>query len=177
MTTERAHREFELPATLRGWMSVGEVDDGRFFADDLFRRKYGSDAPDYGRHILAFYRAADGALHPVSYLHFWQQARIGLIGGGCTDGSVMRRMPAAQAEAINAAGGLLRQTLLYAFSRFCDDIDAFFGHAGDARAREVDLAAGFETTGHEYLLIRPVGSLTDEQREAMTQQALALGTF
>ena len=72
---------------------------------------------------------------------------------------------------------MLRQTLLYAFTQFCGDIDAFFGHAGDARAREVDLAAGFYETEYEYLLIRPVGTLSGEQRKALMDQALALGSF
>ena len=62
-------------------------------------------------------------------------------------------------------------------TQFCGDIDAFFGHAGDARAREVDLAAGFYETEYEYLLIRPVGTLSGEQRKALMDQALALGSF
>lgn len=169
--------DFSLPEALRGWISVGEVADGRFFVDDLFARKYGNQAPDYGRHIVGFYRAQDGALYPLSYLHYWQQDRIGLIGGGCTDGVVMRQMPADLASTINQAGGMLHQTLRYAFTHFCSDIDAFFGHAGDTRAREVDLGAGFSETEYEYLLIRPVGQLTGPQREALMAQAVALGNF
>ncbi|MCR9107090.1 MAG: hypothetical protein NXI15_17500 [Gammaproteobacteria bacterium] len=167
----------ELPASLRGWIDVLEVQDGEFFAADLFQRKYGVAPPEYGRHIVALYRDSAAAMHTLSYLHFWQQDRIGLIGGGCTDGAIMRAMPNDRAGAINAAGGMLRQTLLYAFTRFHTGIDAFFGHAGDERAREVDLAAGFKQTHDKHLLIRPVRALADEQEQALIEQALSLGSF
>lgn len=168
---------FELPARLHGWITVTEVQDGAFYADHLFQRKYGGATPDYGRHIVALYRDDKFAVHTLSYLHFWQQDSIGLIGGGCTDGNVMRSMAAERSQAINEAGGMLRQTLLFAFTHLCEGIDAFFGHAGDTRAREVDLAAGFEPADNGYLLIKPVGELSLEKRAKLTAQAVALGEF
>ena len=167
----------ELPESLRGWITVCEVQDGSFFAGDLFQRKYGVAPPEYGRHIVALYRDDDNALHTLSYLHFWQQDRIGLIGGGCTDGAIMRAMPANKASMINEAGGMLRQTLLYSFTRLHTEIDAFFGHAGDRRAREVDLAAGFSATDDEHLLMRAVRPLSDQEEKALLAQAVALGSF
>ncbi|MFK7978079.1 MAG: hypothetical protein AB8C02_18245 [Halioglobus sp.] len=168
----------QLPASLQGWIAVEEVEQGHLFAGELFRRKYqAGPPPDHGRHIVAVYRDEEGAMHTLSYLHFWRQDRIGLIGGGCTDGNVIRAMPIERAQAINAAGGMLRQTLLFAFTRFAGEIDAFFGHAGDKRAREVDLLAGFEETEDQYLLINPVGELTAERRQQLTEQALAIGVF
>lgn len=166
-----------LPPPLRGWLTVTEVEDGPFLAGELFWHKYGHPVPDFGRHVVAFYRSESRDLSVLSYLHFWRQGHIGLIGGGCTDGRVMRDMPATQAAAINAAGGVLRHTLLYAFSRFNEGIDAFFGHAGDARAREVDLAAGFRETSDPHLLIRPVRDLDPEQERELFEQALAVGNF
>lgn len=168
---------YTLPAGLQGWITVAEVEDGAFYADHLFQRKYGGDTPTYGRHIVALYRSDDSSIHTLSYLHFWQQDRIGLIGGGCTDGNVMRLMPEAQSQAINRAGGMLRQTLLYAFSNMHEGIDAFFGHAGDTRAREVDLAAGFTPVDDGHLLINPVGDISSETREKRIEQAKQLGEF
>lgn len=166
-----------LPLAVRNWLTVTEVDDGAFFAGELFRYKYAQTLPDFGRHVVAFYRNEDGTYRTLSYLHFWRQGRIGLIGGGCTDGRVMRAIPAPHAAQINAIGGVLRYTLLYAFSRFAGDIDAFFGHAGDARAREVDLAAGFIETDDKHLLIRPARVLKPAEERALFEQALALGNF
>jgi len=167
----------KIPDALLGWITVTEVADGEFFAGELFRHKYGHPAPDFGRHIVGFYKDEEGSYHTLSYLHFWQQERIGLIGGGCTDGRVMRRIPDLKAQQINALGGMLRQTLLYAFTRFDQEIDAFFGHAGDSRAREVDLAAGFCETSDQHLLIRTTRGLSPEQEKALLDQAMALGRF
>ena len=89
----------------------------------------------------------------------------------------MRRMSQAQADSVSAAGGMLRQTLLFAFTRFTDGIDAFFGHAGDTRAREVDLAAGFRETEDRHLLINPVRDLSEAEERALFEQAMALGNF
>lgn len=166
-----------LPAAYENWITVTEVSDGDFFAGELFQRKYNQELPAFGRHIVAFYREGNGSYQTLSYLHFWHQQRIGLIGGGCTDGKVMRSMPAERAHIVNEQGGLLRQTLLYAFTHFHTDIDAFFGHAGDQRAREVDLAAGFLETTDEHLLIRPVRTLATDDESALFAQAMALGNF
>lgn len=166
-----------LPPPLRGWLSVTEVDNGPFLAGELFWHKYGHPVPEFGRHIVAFYRSEARELSVLSYLHFWRQGHIGLIGGGCTDGRIMRAMPSEQAAAINAAGGVLRQTLLYAFAHFAPGIDAFFGRAGDARAREVDLAAGFRETADPHLLIMPVRDLGPQEERALFEQALAVGNF
>tara|TARA_R110000823_G_scaffold130015_10_gene257879 strand:+ start:36073 stop:36600 length:528 start_codon:yes stop_codon:yes gene_type:complete len=163
--------------TVRHCMTVTEVEDGGFFAGRLFHTKYGHPVPDFGRHVVVFYRDERAALHVLSYLHFWRQDRLGLIGGACTDGNVMRAMPDEHARAINSSGGALHHTLLYAFSRFSAGIDAFFGHAGDARAREVDLASGFQETSDEYLLIKPVRPLAAQEQTSLITQALALGSF
>lgn len=167
----------KIPDVLQGWITVTEVTDGEFFAGELFRHKYDHSAPDFGRHIVGFYKDEEGRYHTLSYLHFWQQGRIGLIGGGCTDGRVMRSMPGQEAQKINAEGGMLRQTLLYAFTHLDREIDAFFGHAGDARAREVDLAAGFCETSDQHLLVKSARDLTPEQEQALFDQAMALGRF
>src|SRR4051812_19957997 len=52
------------------FITVTEVDEGPAFADALFQRAYKKPAPDFPHHIVAFYRRADGAQVPVSYVHF-----------------------------------------------------------------------------------------------------------
>lgn len=161
------------------FVQVSEVDDGPFFAGELFRRKYGDPIPSFGHHVVAFYRRDDGALRVASYCHLWTQGAIGLIGGACTDGSVLRAMQPRELALVNEAGGLLRQTLRFLFftPRFADSVDAFFGHCGDMRAREVVFPAGFSETGIEHLIVRYPRDLPQERREQLVHQAHAIGPF
>lgn len=69
--------------------------------------------------------------------------------------------------------GGLRQTLLYCFTQFATGLEAFFGHCGDARAKEVDLAAGFVETEDPHLLVRWTQPLPTERRQALFSDYLA----
>lgn len=166
-----------LPDALAGFICVTEVDAGRFFVEDLFQRKFASSPPDFGRHIVAFYKDSRGGFLPASYLHLWTQGSIGLVGGGCTDGRVLRMMNDTQRRALTAEGGLLRQTLLYCFTQFATGLEAFFGHCGDVRAKEVDLAAGFVETEDPYLLVRWTQPLSSDRQRTLFVQALDIGAF
>jgi len=153
------------------------VENGRFFASDLFRRKFSHEPPDFGDHVVVFYRDAASALHVASYLHMWVKDSFGLIGGGCTDGRVLRRMTDAERAAVEAAGGLLLQTLRFTFARFESKLDAFFGHCGNDRALAVDLTAGFQRTDDPHLLVRWNAPLGADARADLYRRALALGAF
>ncbi len=166
-----------LPEALHDFICVTEVENGGFFVTELFQRKFGHVPPEFGRHIVAFVRMDNTHLYAASYLHFWQKDSYGLIGGGCTDGTVLRRLSPERLATVNAAGGLLRQTLLYGFERFAPGLEAFFGHCGDARAKEVDLAAGFLETHDQHLLVRWVGTPTPERQAALINEVLTMGAF
>ncbi len=154
-----------------------EVADGRRLAAPLFQRKFGTPPPDFGHHLLGFHVRADGSLAVAAYLHLWTQGTIGLVGGGCTDGHVLRAMGETERQAITASGGLLFQMLGYCFARFEAELEAYFGHCGDARAKAVDLAAGFLETREPYLLVRPNRVLTPARSEELLKQAVAIGAF
>lgn len=161
------------------FVHVTEVDDGAFYAGELFRRKYGASIPRFGHHAVAFHRDVEGALRVASYCHLWKQGTIALLGGGCTDGEVLRRMRPDQVRLVNEAGGLLRQTLRFFFftPRFAGSVEAFFGHCGDPRAREVVFPAGFSESGIEHLIVRFTRDLTPERQQQLVQQAHAIGPF
>jgi hypothetical protein len=156
---------------------VSEVDDGEFFAGALFRRKYGVSPPTFGHHVVAFYRRDESTFLAASYCHLWTQGAIGLLGGGCTDGRVLRAMSAREVELTNQAGGLLRQTLAYCFARFASGLDAFFGHCGDPRAMEVTHGVGLVDSGLPNLLVRYNRPLAAERRHELRAQAHAIGPF
>jgi len=174
---ERPGAAWSIDERLEPFLRVCEVADGEFFAGQLLRCKLGASPPDIGHHMVAFYRQDDRTFLAASYLHLWTQGSIGLVGGGCTDGDVLRTMNPRELELVNLAGGLLRQTLGFCFAHFEADLEAFFGHAGDPRAREVDLAAGFTETGLPHLLVRYNRALTETRRQALVEQAHAIGPF
>lgn len=162
---------------LSSFLHLIDIDNGTFFVNDLFRRKFGHDAPTFGRHMILLYKSANATFSVASYLHLWTQGPIGLIGGGCTDGRTIRSMSAHERRVIDESGGLLLQTLRYAFSHYEADLDAFFGHCGNARALQVDLRAGFIRTSDVNLLVRWNRDLDDGRRTVLFNQAMALGSF
>ena len=166
-----------LPATLQDFITIESVESADFFAGSLFRRKYGHPPPDFGRHIVAFYRDADAMLRVASYLHVWTRGAIGLPGGACTDGQVIRGMPEQQLSAIDAAGGLMMQTLLYAFERWQGELDAFFTYCGDERALSVIPHIGFVPTPDRHLFVRWNAELDDASRHRLYLEAHAIGPF
>src|SRR5688572_90483 len=168
---------WQIDPRLAPFVLVAEVERGDRFIGKLFQRKFGSPPPEFGHHLIAFHVRPDGSYAPAAYLHLWTQGTIGLVGGGCTDGHVLRAMSAAERAAIDAAGGLLLQMLGFCFAKFEDGLEAYFGHCGDARAKAVDLRAGFVETRVPFLLVRPNRSLSVERSEELLRQAEAIGRF
>ena len=155
---------------------VSEVDDWRI-ARPIFQRKFKADPPDTRHHIVSFYRAPDGALWPASYVHFRPFGDVYLVGGASTDGDVLRRMSEREREAVHESGGLYLQALRWAFEHYADRCDAYFGYCGDARAWDVDMAAGFVPTDHDKLIAVWHKPLHENVRRALVAKAHALGPF
>lgn len=169
---------WQIDSRLKHFVFIAEVSRPDRFVGSLFARKLGGEPPMWGGHnMVAFYDRGDGSFLPVSYLHLWTQGTIGLVGGGCTDGTVMRAMRPDEQRLVTEAGGLLLQTLGYCFARFEPDLEAFFGHCGDDRAKEVDLIAGFRETSVPYLLYRWNRELTEARKGELLKQAVAIGNF
>ncbi|MBI2397208.1 MAG: hypothetical protein HYV17_05385 [Xanthomonadales bacterium] len=165
-----------MSTSIPPFLLLTALSDASPFAD-LFHRKFRHPLPATGDHFVAFHRDEAGALWPLSYLNFNRFGDIRLVGGGCTDGEVIRRMPEANRDAVSTSGGVLVHLLRAGFCRFGDDCDAFFGHCGDARAYAVDIAAGFEPAGHEFLLVHWHKPLHEVVRRALVAKAHAIGPF
>jgi len=168
---------WQVDERLVSFILVTEVDSGTFFTGELFQRKFGDSPPDFGHHIVAFYRDSERKFLPASYLHLWTQGTLNLLGGVCTDGRVLQKMAPEQLSMLNQAGGLLRQTLGYCFAKFGSQTEAFFIHCGNARAKEVALQAGIRETSVPYLLVRYNRVLTPKRQQALLCQAEAIGVF
>lgn len=154
-----------------------EVESGAFFADEMFERAFGDDMPDWGHHLVLFYRKSPSHFIPLTYLNFAPHENVILVGGGVTNGRAFEHVEPEHARELREMGGGLYLMLRYGFEKFADECDAFFGHAGDARALEVDLQAGFEKTRHQYLLVNFHKPLPDAYKKELIAKVHALGAF
>ncbi|MEP7043033.1 MAG: hypothetical protein ABI843_08210 [Dokdonella sp.] len=166
-----------IPAHLRNFLTISEIDDADFLVGDLFRRKFASTPPEVGCHLVALYRDADGGLHLAGYSHMRAFGEVYLSGGSCSEGDTIRAMRPSERDAIYAAGGVWHLILKYAFERYADDCDAFFGHCGDRRALEVAHAAGFVDAGPEHLIVNWHKPVHPNIQRALIAKVEALGPF
>lgn len=160
------------------FLVITEVDDASM-ADSIFRRKYGgATVPDFPYHVVSFWKRDDGALVPVSYVHFWHRDNnMMLIGGACTDGNILREMSAGQRAAIDAAGGVNYLATRYSLHRYGPMCDAIFGHCGDARSFGILMRCGFQPMLAPYLIAYWPRLLTADRRQELIDAAHALGEF
>ena len=156
---------------------ITAVNDGPFFIDELFQRKFNHGAPDFGYPVICFYRKGNDHFLPVCYISFLQHDEVILVGGGMTDGRVFGHMPDDLAETIRESGGIFYHVLKFGFDRFKDQCEAFFGYAGDQRAYEVDLRAGFEPTKYQYLIGHFHKPITLERKNFLIEKIQDIGPF
>jgi hypothetical protein len=166
-----------IPEPVRQYLTITEIDDAEFLVGELFRRKFGHPPPGHGRHLVALYSTQDGACSLAGYSNMWPFEGVYLSGGSCSNGETIRRMQAHEREAIFAAGGVLHLILKYAFRKYAERCDAFFGHCGDKRALEVTLAAGFVHTGYPPVIAHWHKPLAEASRQILTAKVVALGPF
>ncbi len=145
-------------------------------ATDIFQAKYRAAAPAHGHHIFAFVRLNE-AWQVGSYINYLPHREAMLVGGACTDGSVLKQCAADQRESIERAGGLMLQTVRYAEQRFAGDSVGTFGHCGDARSWSVLSSCGYQRLDHPYLIVRWNRKLDDQKRRELIASVAALGEF
>lgn len=158
-------------------IQITAVSDGPFFVDELFKLKFGGPAPDYGHSVIAFWRKDYQRFVPLCYTNFLPYEGVILVGGAMTDSRVLRQLPADTRQEIRAGGGAYYAVLKYAFHRFGPECEAFFGFAADTRALRVDLAAGFEHTGHENLIVHFHKPLAAAQKHSLIEKIHQIGAF
>ena len=156
---------------------ITTVDDGPFFIDELFQRKFAHPAPDHGIAVICFYRNNWDHFLPVGYLNFLPYEEVILVGGGMTDGRAFGYMKGDLPEKIRASGGTLYHLLKFGFDKFKNQCEAYFGHAGDQRAYEVDMQAGFEPTTHQHLIAHFHKPLTTQRKDFLIEKIHSIGPF
>jgi hypothetical protein len=163
--------------TIDDVIHVAEVSDGELVAGELFRRKFADPPPAVPHHIVAFYRKAPQQLVAVSYVHFRPFGDIMLVGGACTDGRAFAHMQPHERAMITPERSAYLLALRFAFERFRDRHDAYFGYCNDPRAEAVDLQAGFVKTEHPHLLVHWTREMHPVFQRALVAKAAAIGPF
>ncbi len=156
---------------------ITTVDDGPFFIDGLFQKKFAHPAPEHGFSVVCFYRKDWQQFIPVCYANFLKHDEIMLGGGAITDVFAFRNMPPGLFGEIKNAGGIYLHLLKFALYHFRNDCEAFFGYTADKLALEVDIKAGFEPTKYPHLIAHFHKPLTTAQRDLLIEKAHAFGPF
>ncbi len=154
-----------------------EVSSGSYFADEFFMSAFGETVPEWGHHLVLFYRTKPDFFLPLSYVNFLEHKGVILVGGAVTAGKAFKHVDASHSAQIRAEGGAYFQLLKYGFKLFADRCDAFFGHAGDKRAYEVDLQAGFVPTAYEHLIVNFHKPTDSARKEVLIREIHAIGPF
>lgn len=158
------------------FLRVEEVSDARFFVNDLFRRSYGEDAPDFPRHFVAFYTASQPDFIVLGYLHYTRFEDSWLGGGMVSDYRAYRRLPLEHRAAIRRAGGISEIILRHTLD-LLSDAPAIWGYVGDKRALAVDERAGGEHTSAENVMVMWNRDLPEEEKAARLARVVAYGPF
>lgn len=158
-------------------LMISRVENAPFFVDELFRTKFSDRTPEYGHGVICFYRKDWQHFIPLCYTNFLPYDEVILVGGAMTDGAVFRLMPRETREVIKQAGGVYFQVLKFAFESMKDECEAFFGHAGDRRAYEVDIRAGFEPTPYPFLIANFHKPTSDQRKTELIEKIHAIGPF
>jgi len=156
---------------------TAEVSEGRYFAGEIFRRKLGGAAPDYGRHIVAFYRHDWTWFTPLGYQHVLPYQGLALCGGGSVDGRAFRDIPPEHCRELRERGGVLFLLLRHVIERLGGDYEAFFVYCGDARSRKVCHAAGFQIEGDSLLMSKFHRPLSNRRKRKLTAKVVTHGPF
>ncbi|TVQ34291.1 MAG: hypothetical protein EA370_10880 [Wenzhouxiangella sp.] len=161
---------------LEDFVVVTEIAEGQRLAEDIFQAKYRAAAPGHGHHVFALLGGPEG-WQVGSYINYLPHRNAMLVGGACTNGEVLRQLPARQRELIEAAGGLMLQTVRYAEQRFSLCSVGTFGHCGDARSWSILSQCGYQRLDHPYLIVRWNRDLPEAERTELVASVAALGEF
>ena len=166
---------YSLPDVLTGWFGIVEVDDAEPVAGELFRRVFHDVPPDVPHHYVARV-PLEGEERTIGYVHMRPFEDMFLCGGMCMDDRVFRRLPVERRAALKAVGGVAEQLLRHAFADL-SYAKGIFGYVGDKRAERVDLRAGFQHTGLEYLIVHWPSPLPELEKTARIERVAKAGPF
>ena len=144
-------------------IKIVKISDASFLAEELFQRCFGQSPPDFPIHYVAFDRVAPQTFKVVGYYHITHCGAYVLVGGLCIDDEYRDQKlgRALSAIAFEDAGAA----------------KAFFAYLGNPVSRAVAYRVGYVDTPHQYLMVKWLVGLSQEEQRQLMAEVAKLGPF
>jgi N-acetylglutamate synthase-like GNAT family acetyltransferase len=136
------------------------VEEASFFIGDLFYSSFGQPAPAFPVNYVAFFRTAPSVFKAIGYIHMTERGEYGLVGGLCVEVDYRHRK--------------LGETLLRNVEKDVGEKKALF-----VQTNNPSLAGrvGYQPTKIQYLMVKWVKPLSEEEQEKMIHEVAQVGPF
>jgi len=158
-------------------VKIIKVSEAAFFIEDLFRRSFGDPPPSTPVHYVAFCKVAPSTFEAVGYYHVTHCGEYALVGGLCVNTCIYRKLWAGRQSVLSDRGRGIGEKLVRAAFEDVGDSKAFFAYVGNPMSKAIIRRVGFIDTNHTYLMVKWLKPLSEEERERMIAEVIALGPF
>ena len=143
-------------------LRIIEVQDPEFFSGNLFFNAFGQPPPATPTNLAAIYMDSKNpsVFYVLGFIHVEKISEMGLVGGLCIE-------PGWQGKGLG-------KILLNFVDRKKEGMKAFFVYTNDSR---LATECGYESLSHPYLMVKWFQSLSPEEKERLTNSAMAIGPF
>lgn len=144
-------------------ITIIRVDNAAYFIGDLFKQAFGDPPPMTPIHYVAFYQVSPSMFEAIGYYHADHRGEYALAGGLCVDLRYRNR----------GIGEKLTRSV------FADagETKAFFTYSGNPVSRAIAYRVGYEDAKPQHMLVRWLKRLSEEEKEKLTTEVVALGPF
>lgn len=158
---------------------VVEVAQADCLVGEMFRRRYQIDTfPEQPRHFVGFYRALDGSVLPLGYVHHTLWGKHSLCGGLVIDDRLYRAVPTSDRAVIREAGGIAEAMLRESFRQLPSDVLAIWARVGHKLSERVCLRVGYRHTSEPYLMVIWTNpQLGEKEKQQAITEVAAYGEF
>jgi ribosomal protein S18 acetylase RimI-like enzyme len=144
-------------------IKIVKVDDAPVFVSHLFRQAFDQPAPVEPVHYVAFAQLSSTTFEVAGYYHADYRDDYILLGGLCVEPRYRNRG--------------IGERLAAAVFDDIGDKKAFFSITGNPVTERMVLSMGYEKTSQQYLVVKWMKRLSQEDRERFTAEVAALGPF
>lgn len=157
-------------------MRVIEVEDARYYVNELFNRKFNADAPDTPRHFVLQYKSDHTDWISCGYVHYSPYQTYQMCGGLVIDERVFKSMPSEHREVVRQAGGMAEIVMRQSLAQF-PEAEVIWGHVGNKMAEKVDLRVGFVHTEFTHLMAVWQKDFSAEEKQKLAAEIAKIGPF
>ncbi|MGH7962712.1 MAG: GNAT family N-acetyltransferase [Candidatus Binatia bacterium] len=144
-------------------ITIVKVSDAAFFIEDLFRRTFAQPSPTTPVHYVAFCKPTPSTFKAVGYYHVDHRDEYALVGGLCVDTQYRNR-------------GLGEEFSRIVFAEAADK-KAFFAYIGNPISQAIARRVGYIETRQQYLMVKWVKPLSEDEKERIITEVIAIGPF